>query len=384
MTRARWWVVAGLVGLVLTGLGYWLSQQLIREPAYVLTGYEGEARRNWLYAAERLLVRLGREAHSVRTLAALPDPLAITDTVLLNTPGYALSAAKVEALLGWVESGGHLICTVYEDYVPGRGGDELLEALNVQVRDVGAPTEPVAIQLAEDQTWQVQFRGDRCLDDLQGNADWRVADEHGNRLLSYRWGEGRVTVLSELGLFSNNRLAEHDHADFLWQLLRLEGREGAVWLQYVPRVPSLLQLLVQHGWPMLLGLLLTLAVALWSYRERLGPVLVTREDERRRLLEHVQASGRFLWRQGEQPALLDSVRHYLEYRLERRFPVWSRLNAEQQLEYLASLSGLPREQVATAWRYDGPLDEPQFLILVQRLQAVAVACQLLGGRPRRN
>lgn len=194
-----------------------------------------------------------------------------------------------------------------------------------------------------------------------------MADPQGNRLLQYPWGQGRVTVLSELDLFDNDRLAEYDHAELLWTLL---GDRPAVWLQYRPRVPSLAQWLWTYAWMPLIGLLLTLAAAVRTYSYRLGPLLVTWTQERRRLLEHLRAGGRFLWRHGAQAALLEAVRQRLTARLEYQWPHWRQLHPAEQTQRLAELSGLSREQVAGAWQMADALNPHEFLLVVQRLQQI--------------
>ncbi len=287
------------------GLALWLSQNLVQRSEEVYTGYGEEARRNPFYTAERLLARLGLTVHGVRRLRDLPETLPPSDTLLVAIPTYALSAGAAQRLLDWVAAGGHLLIGVQHEYTPGEGLDHVLNRLQISSRRAEAPLyEPVAVALnAAPSPLSVRFRSDLRLND----AFW----------LSLRWGQGRVTLLSDLGLFANDRLSDHDHADFLWALVQ-HHPGGAVWLQYRALTPSLAQLLWQHGWMPLLGLLLTLLAALWRSSQRLGPLLVAHSAEQRRLGEHLRASSRFLWRHGAGPLLLHAARHYTLLRLQRR------------------------------------------------------------------
>jgi hypothetical protein len=359
----------GVALLLLAGLGYWLNRHLLREPGYTLTEPAAAVRRNRLYAAERLLTRLGAQAHSVPELSDLPAEPDSSAALVLSLPTYAMTPTQAAALLDWVTAGGHLLITVYQTYEPGRGGDPLLDALKLRVweadkrLETSLPIEPTQGRPA----LQVQFQSLYYLQENGREAAWKAADPQGNRLLQYPWGQGRVTVLSELDLFDNDRLAEHDHAELLWALL---GDRHTVWLQYQLRVPSLLQWLWTYAWMPLLALLLTLAAAVRTYSYRLGPLLVTRTEERRSLLEHLRASGRFLWRQRAQEVLLEAVRQRLTARLERRWSHWQQLSPAEQTARLAELSGLSREQVARAWQTAAVLNPREFLLVMQALQRI--------------
>lgn len=308
MTRHRLWLIPLILLALLSagGVLLWLSQNLVQRREEVYTGYDEVARRNPFYLADRLLTRLGRTVHRVRRLDELPHPLAPTATLLIAIPSYALSAADSQWLLNWVHAGGHLLISVQHLYEPGQGRDYLLNPLEVRSRRDEKPvTDPVFVKLNEAlPPLQVRFRSNLQLND----AFWQ----------SIIWGEGQVTLLTDLSLFTNSRLTEYDHADFLWALLQQGDPGGEIWWQYRMLTPSLTQLLWQHAWMPLVGLILTLLAVLWSYSRRLGPLRVPRSGEQRRLAEHLRASSRFLWRQGAGPMLLQAARHYALRQIERR------------------------------------------------------------------
>lgn len=333
-----WLIPLGLLALfVAGGLALWLSQNLVERDEEMYTGFGDAARRNPFYAADRLLTRLGLTVHSVRRLADLPDRLDAVDTLLVAIPTYALRDADSRRLLDWVRAGGHLIVGVEHEFEPGQGMDHLLAPLQIRSQRTQTPTtEPIPVKLLEAMPpLQVRFRSDLRLND----AFWQ----------QLRWGQGRVTLLADMGVFTNGRLAEHDHADLLWALCQQQDRGGEIWLQYRTLVPSLAQLLWQHAWMPLLGLILTLLAALWRYSRRLGPVLVPRSRERRRLEEHLQASSHFLWRHGAGPTLLQAARQYALRRLERR------------------QAGSPPAAAALA-DSDRPLNERELIHTLQTLQ----------------
>jgi hypothetical protein len=319
MTRRWfWWLPLTILGLIAAGgLALWLSQHLIQRSEEVYTGIGEAARRNPFYAADRLLTRLDRTVHSVRRLDELPDPPNPADTVFIAIPTYALSAAASQRLLDWVQEGGHVLIGVQHEYQPGQGLDHLLNALQVRSHRAEATTqEPVPVLLHQ-ATPPLQVRFQSAL--LLNYALW----------LPLRWGRGRITLLTDLSLFDNHRLVDHDHAEFLWALLE-QNPGGAIWLQYRQLTPSLAQLLWQHAWMPLLGLILTLLAALWHYSRRLGSVLVPRASEPRRLVDHLQASSRFLWRHGAGPMLLQAARQYAQRRRAGTPPDAALMDASDQ------------------------------------------------------
>jgi hypothetical protein len=92
-----------------------------------------------------------------------------------------------------------------------------------------------------------------------------------------------------------------------------------------------------------------LLATLWRYSRRLGPLLIPRSGEQRRLAEHLQASSRFLWRHGAGPMLLQAARHYTQCRRDRRQP-----------------GSLP--DVAMLEQSDQPLNERELIHTLQTLQ----------------
>lgn len=310
MTRRRLVLVgiSTLALLIAGGAGLWLSQNLVKHSEEVWIGYGEAAQRNPFYVADRLLTRLGRAVRSVRRPRDLPPTLDPADTVLMTIPSHMLGAAETERWLAWVDRGGHLLIGVRREHEPGQSGDPLLNALATRSH---APTQcaldqPVPVQPdPATPPLQVDFHAG-----LRLNGDfWRAI----------QWGQGQVTLLTDWGLFANGRIKDHDHAGFLWALMQ-RNPGGAIWLQYRMQPPSLMQLLWERAWMPLIGLILTLLAALWHYSRRLGPILAPRSGAQRRLVEHLDASSRFLWRRGAGPTLLHAARHYTLRRLQRRQP----------------------------------------------------------------
>jgi hypothetical protein len=122
----------------------------------------------------------------------------------------------------------------------------------------------------------------------------------------------------------------------------------------------------------LIGATFTIMAGLWAASYRLGPRLISTPPTQRSLREHLQASGRFLWHQGSQDALLRAARQRTLQRLEKRFPLWQGLSTTAQITYLAERIKLAPEQIADALqtRRSTP-SEQEFTQRIHTLQYIA-------------
>lgn len=331
-------------------------------------GYQGEARRNPLLAAGRLLRRMGlpaAELPSHRWRSALPAP---PGTLFLAATHWPLQDRQVDALLGWVKAGGHLVLAAGSRRA-GESVEPLLRALDVGLLRYAGSHLPVPLEIDLDSARPLVAEVDPDLR-LYTEGDYaRLAeDDRGACLLHGRRGAGRITVLCDGSVFTNPWLGEGDHGELLWRLARIAP--GPVWMVYEAQVPGLLAWLWNLAPALVLGVLAVLALALWRHLPRFGPPLDLPPPGRRRLLDHVQASGRFLWRQGARDMLLAELRHTVQSRLRRRHPGWQRLGPAEQAAHLAAATGLSVTQVEEALQEAAPPDQEGFVRTVRQLQSI--------------
>jgi hypothetical protein len=376
--------ISGLFVLIVTViLIWWLQQDFIVQDEYVLQpGNDGISVYNRFYAAQRLLERSGLETQSVRNL---PDAAALqaTDTLILNTPGQFISERRAGGLLDWVNKGGHLIFSVQHAY-DGRQHDDagsffsagnratLLQTLELVVTETGYRTTVLDLGELGDTAvpLQVKFQSTFDLHDPQQYAFWQAGDGGRTYLLRYNWGDGAISVFTDLGVFDNNRIGDYAHADFLWALLHAGGTPGKVWLQYAPQMPSLFELLWRHAWMFIIAMLLTLAAVIWAGNLRLGPELHEYTGEQRRLSDHLRASGRFLWRRGAPEALLEAARERTLQRLRRHHPHWQTLTDDERIGHIVNLTGLERARVHSALFREGGVNAAEFQQIIRLLKRI--------------
>ncbi len=336
-------VLAGLLAVVLVALFFTLFER-VEEEAEV--GYQGAARTNPFLAAERLFTRLGAPA---RTLAAGPSTLPPPDhALLLLSPTRSLSAERFAQILDWVRKGGKLI--VLPDDAPSL--DPILSHWSVGIADPPDAGEPevIEVNLAEGAKARVEMSRVRRLSVERKGAQIEKGTEAGLAFVRYAEGEGTVTFLSDARFLTNSGIGRHDHAAAAFALIRGANTKvpAGVWLAVRDEVPTLGQLLRRHAWMALASGALLIAGWLWYAGARFGPLLPDPPRDRRSLLEHVEASGDFLWRTGRGDELLQGARQSLLHRIDVREPGWSRLPAPQLTQRLAAAARLPAERIDRA------------------------------------
>ena len=230
-----------LIALVLTTGTFWFLKTYEYKAVDEYVGLRGEANSNPLFAARLFLQRMGIPAERKDNLQTLP-PL---DTVLLlDMPDDSLSRQKMDNILAWVERGGHLI------------------------------THPATIQ--------------QDADLIPNNEELRAIKR----------GKGLMTLVANLDRIENTAIGdqERNNAKFLWQLVHKHHAVPAgVWLIHQDAMPPLWQLIWTHAWALVLTLALLLPLTLLALSPRFGPLIPQSAPDRRRILEHIHASGLFMW-----------------------------------------------------------------------------------------
>lgn len=361
-----------VVGLLLASIGLfmtWFWNNFDRVPVEKDLGYSREARANRLLAAERLLSELGMAATSLTRLSQPPPPGSV---LFLPTSRRKLPTALSTQLKAWVAGGGHVL-VVARAQEGGRVKDALLEGFGIYaLEDDEATSDPnatVKIEIpGEKKTLRVHFDRRHGLK-VEGDRLRTIAQEQGRvYAISRPIGRGLLTVLSDYRFAVNRNIGKFDHAAFLWRMISVHPTTETVWLIHGTDVPSLWERLKEQAWHALTAAAVLLVIWLWSASRRFGPLLAEPPAARRRLLEHIEASGRFLWRHRRAGELLGAVRESLRRSLEFRHPGW--LAADDLHRRLAEMSGLPPASVKAALEQRDVRDEHQFIQTIRTLEII--------------
>jgi hypothetical protein len=198
----------------------------------------------------------------------------------------------------------------------------------------------------------------------------KLEDIIGVYLIRLRIGKGYLTVLYNSLFMSNRAIERYDHAEFLWKTTQLGAQPRPVWLVYSDDMPSLMVWLARVAWTALISFGVFLVMWLWYASRRFGPLLPPLPRARRRLLEHVEATGRFLWQHGHSQQLYKGVHHALLRTLEIRHPAWLGYSADKLQQRLAEISHLPFEQVQQAMNMAPFKNELDFTRTIQTLEHI--------------
>ena len=190
--------------------------------------------------------------------------------------------------------------------------------------------------------------------------------EQGIRI--YREGQGHIVLLAS-NYFNNRNLAFYDHAELLLEIGQLNPQNRAMVIIQQLKVRQWYQKLWDRFHLLLLSLGLGLALLLWHNMRRFGPVLPLPEPNRRALMEHIDASGRWLWKvKGGNQMLLDAMRSLTKKTLQRRIPMLAQLSPPEQIECLLQDAGINRGALELALQSPAATTPLLFIRQIQTLQ----------------
>lgn len=363
-----WFRAAVMLLATLAAVGvmvYWIIPHLEQVEDEQRVDVSPEARRNRFLAMERFLHRVRTDVEvtaRAEVLADLPPP---GDTIIASYTGEVMTSDRLYDLEEWVSRGGHLILEV--NVYRWSGTDflklPLLFALNAETipkerqveREHGSASTVVRAGTGEQ--YQLEVPGGYVLHDLNGEARvWRNTE--GAHALQYAVDQGTFTVISDLDLWSNSRIGEHDHAAFLATLVG--SGSGKIWMLRNTAYAPLWRLLWERAWPLVVSLGVALILGLWGLHDRFGPFIPRSDLRRRSLLEHFDAAARFAWRYGRGVVLMKCARQELRHRIERVYPGWQRKTRQEQIDWLAAR--VQREPEAIRQALEAPVSEIQPLI----------------------
>ncbi len=323
--RARLLVPIGIAAALAAGV-LWFYANFERVPAKVWVGPSGEARLRQFLAAERFAERMGLRTKELRSLPEI-DALAPGGVLLLPNPAAA------------------------------------------------ALSSPLAIESAGGaRSFKVALHGRLALEPPTGRLQLRAAGGEGIRLASFTRGKGLVTVATSLDFARNGLIGEADHAEFLWFLMQsTPAAELKVYMR--PVRLSLWGFLMEHAVAALAAGALLLAAWLWRIAPRFGPVAPDAPPARRRLLDHLRASGRYYWAQGLRERLVTAARDAALRRVVRVQPEFVAARGDERAERVASLVAISQQEAERLVSASGAMRGAAFIQLVQSAQRVHAALE---------
>jgi len=349
-----------LLGTVLLAalVAAWFFNTFERLPVKERTPPSGEARLRHFLAAERFLERMGLPAKELRSLPEL-QALPVNGVLIMPNRRQAIDAGRIARLVGWVHAGGHLIVEAEFFGVE----DPLLESLGVRRKAREPMVKPLALEV-DGKRLSVFFPGAIALEYSAG-ARLRAGDQ----LVSFPRGKGMVSAATSFAFARNGLIGANDHADFLWTLVNLTpAAELEVFFR--PERLSLWRFLFENAWPALIAAFCLLAAWLWRIAPRFGPVAPEPAPVRRRLLDHLRASGRYFWTQGLRARLVIAARDAALRRIVRAQPDFAALSTPERVQRVCALTGMTRQEATRLVSAAGAMRGADFIRFASNAQRV--------------
>ena len=372
-----------VVGVVIVLWAAWFLSTHDRVIVQEWVGPSGEARLREFLAAQRLAERMGLKVVEVRSLPEL-DALPAQGVLLLPHRRQQLPPARIADLLRWVDNGGHLVAEAEQPGVP----DPLLDQLGVKRSTLAeAPRKPLSVELPQSGRKLTAFFPGTTKLETADAAEVRL--RAGSNLVSFARGRGLVTVASTLRFARNPSYDDHfyrlskrpaasigalDHAELLWSVLSLgSGRELRFYFR--PERLSLSGFLRENAAPALIAGGLLLALWIWSIVPRFGPVAPDVPPGRRRLLDHLRASGRYYWAKGLRSRLVVAARDAALRRIARAQPDFAGAPTAERSARLATLAGISKEEASRFMSAAGAMRGADFIRVTQHAQRIHKALE---------
>ncbi|MDF3030425.1 MAG: hypothetical protein K0R03_983 [Moraxellaceae bacterium] len=341
-------------------------------------GYSREAILNPWLAAGRLLEANGVRVRFTPEYSRLPPQARV---LVLATPLQYLDFREQTELLAWVKDGGHLVTELAAGDEDDEGRNLIAGQLDVQrlqrepedekvMQDLPQQPRFLPVRLGDEGSVQAHFQPHGFLQAGRVAPVWEAKDRNGTHAMRFALGKGHVTLVSDNLWMHNMNLGEGDHAALLWRVIDAQRGEEA-WLVHGMERPSLFALVLEEATPFLTALALAVLVWLWAISRRFGPLVSVLPTARRRLAEHLEASGRYLLRHGGLGQLHEASRQRLLAQVQRRHPQWRRLPSHELAVQLAARARIESGAVLRVLTTDSPDHLLQFaadIRLINRLR----------------
>lgn len=333
--------------LVFAGGTGWFFTHFHQVPFEFRTPPAPEARRNRLLALERTLAAQGHVVFNRRRFGHADFGDADASAVVLDLDPRSLRASEVDALLEFVERGALLLMRMPAS-AEGRAGP-LLDRLGVEPLDA----DPHCLELETGTDGDYEMCGGTRLGGSDIESTFTMLARHDGAENGYWYGhaghgDGRVILVSQLDMLHNTALDRPEARDVGVALLAPLRERNRFHLFRGVDVEPFHVLLVRVGWPVLVPALIALLLWLWMRSERFGPILPEATPPRRALLEHVRASGEFLFRRGQPVAMHRALLARVHQRLTEREPVIAALPDEARIAALAERTQLSADALRLA------------------------------------
>ncbi|CAM2009492.1 DUF4350 domain-containing protein [Acanthopleuribacter pedis] len=353
-----------LVGLFLTLFRY--------ETTTYQKGRTGEALLNPFFASQLFLENREIPTKTVKRLDS-NEPLPEGNSVIYllgNRRNYP--PQYNQKLLDWAAAGGVLVIKPDPDW-PETENDELLDEPGFYLA-AEEDDEQGSISVNWESGYQTTFSFENTVLFGSHNSEalyLQIGENEKYRLAIMPHGDGAVCVIADDTFMRNDWITQKDNAWLTWTLATgFHDSPREIWLVTGTQYSSIWRHVYQRGGPLLLTLILLVVCFCWSRGYREEAVQPDPPPVRRRLLEHIEHAGLFLWRNGRSTVLARAVVRELLNTLRRRHLLLQDADPAEVHRFMASQSGLPVETVKAAVNGPETHTEREFLDRIVDLETI--------------
>lgn len=364
-----------LIVLAAVVLALWFFGTHERVTREQWVGFQGEARANDHLAALMLLEELGIEAESEMTLTPTEWLPPVDDTLIVRLSQTLAIGEQRFALTDWVLQGGHLV--LLPTYQLTEEEEDFLATLGFGLE----PSEYISRdeekdertrQLADEDAYQFDLNPSYhqiiVNDDV---ADFEIVERAGEVVAARRQLEnGYITLTGNERRFDNRNLDDPENARLFADLVAGRIEPGVVWIIYQSSFTPLWALILRAAPFLVLALAMLLILWMWRVMPVFGPRIIAEQEERRSIIEHVRASGIFVWRHDGGEHMAASSTKALLHDAESSHPGISRQPARKQAEIIARITGMAPQKVMDVLTGHGELRQREFTQSMRKLQTI--------------
>lgn len=365
-------VLVGMFCFVLALIGLFLF--LFKYETYTEeTGKTGEAETNIFYVAELFLNSRSVKAETVKNLDRNRPLPANNAVIFLYGERTNLPPDYNHQLLKWVGDGGTLVVLPETGWGEGKS-DPILGSIGLARHEEEDESNGL-IQSSWDSGLVTTIELDNKVLIAAQDPNSLIFHTGGAagkyRIAASYYGEGAICAVADESFMYNDAMTRHDNAWMLWELTTLRGESvKTAWIVYGTQYASVWRHMFGRGLPLLVSVLLAAVIFCWSAGYREHAIQPDPEPIRRRLSEHIEHIGRFLWTRKRAMILAEVVRKELEHDLARRHPGLNEAERADVTRFLAEQSGLEPQRVEGALRRTAPHNERELLERIIDLEII--------------
>ncbi|MGI9243417.1 MAG: hypothetical protein ACR2RV_21640, partial [Verrucomicrobiales bacterium] len=222
----------------------------------------------------------------------------------------------------------------------------LLEEFGIELTTAEPPDQPQELRIRS-RPLMIELPGGEgfSLPAALGEPDLTSGDAANSRLVSLPLESGRLTLVGNATPFRNRYIENHDHARIILGLVELHNAEGVLFIY--GKGTSFMKMLMHYAWMPLLGLATLTLLWIWKNLPRFGPVIPMTDGGTRQFTEHIEMSGRFLWRHKASAALLAPLTAMIHRTFLEKYPHIDD-SVDARVDYFVEHTDLPKDEISEA------------------------------------